>query len=144
RVKVPEIAAFNQRFIPHEHDAELGVDDAVLVLIAYAHHERRLSVQRTDHDRPAKGNARHRAREADKNYSSYNREQKDAAHDFDHANHMPIQRLRIHVAVADGGQSLDAEEEAVIKPPATGGACNAVRIDSVKRGEHQVERDVKG
>ena len=92
----------------------------------------------------AKGNARHRAREADKNYSGNNREQKDAAHDFDHADHMSVQRLRIHVAVADGGQSLDAKEEAVIKPPATGGACDAVRIDSVKGGEQQVERDVKG
>ena len=45
------------------------------------------------------------------------------------------------MAVADGGQSLDAEEEAVIKPPATGGACNTVRIDSVKGGEQQVERN---
>ena len=44
RVKIPEIASFNQRFIPHKHDAELGVDDAVLVLIADAHHERRLPI----------------------------------------------------------------------------------------------------
>ena len=38
---------------------------------------------------------------------------------------------------------MDTEEETVIKPPSTGGAGDAVRIDSVKRGEQEVERDVK-
>jgi hypothetical protein len=39
---------------------------------------------------------------------------------------------------------LDAKEEAIIKPPSTGGASDTVRVDSVKHGEQQVERDVKG
>ncbi len=56
----------------------------------------------------------------------------------------PYKRLRIHVAVADGRQRLHAEEETVIKPPATGGASDTVRVDSVKGGKQQVERDVKG
>src|SRR5262249_15435456 len=115
----------------------------MLVLIADAHHERRLSVQQTDYHRPAKGDPRYRAREAHENQPGNNREQKDAAHDFDHADHMAVQRLRIHVAVADSGQCLYTEEETIIKPLSTRGAGDAVALDSVKRGKQQVERNVK-
>src|SRR5262249_17612429 len=90
------------------------------------------------------GNARHRTREADKNQSGNHREQKYAAHDFEHADHMSVQRLRVHVAVADRGQRLHAKEEAVVKPLSTGGASDTVAVESVKRCEQQIERDVNG
>ena len=60
------------------------------------------------------------------------REQKYAAHDFDHADHVSVQRLRIHVAIANRGQRLHAEKEAIKKPMPTGAAGNTVLLADCK------------
>src|SRR5262245_26427129 len=55
---------------------------------------------------------------------------------------MSIERLRIHVAVADCGQCLHAEKEAIKKPTSTRATRNTLAIQTVKRREQQVQRDV--
>jgi hypothetical protein len=53
-----------------------------------------------------------------------------------------IERLRIHVAVAHGGQRLDAEKEAIEEPMSARAAGDSARLEAVKRGEKKVQRDV--
>ena len=47
------------------------------------------------------------------------------------------------MAVANGGQCLDAEKEAIKKPIPTSGAGNTVLLETVERGEQKVEPDIK-
>src|SRR5439155_21310860 len=54
-----------------------------------------------------------------------------------------VQRLRIHVPVANGGQRLHAEEEAIKKPMPTSAAGDAALLKTVKRGEKKIQADIK-
>jgi len=54
-----------------------------------------------------------------------------------------IERLRIHMAVAHSGQRLHTEEEAIKKPMPTGGASDTALLETIKRGEKKIERDIK-
>ena len=54
---------------------------------------------------------------------------------------MPVERLRIHVAIAHGGERLDAEEEAVEKPMG-GRSGNTVLAQAVKAGEKEIKPDI--
>src|SRR5207247_11091108 len=141
-VKVPEISAFRQRFIARKHDSKLSFDHAVLILVANTHHQRGATIQGRDYDRPAKHDTRNRSRETDKNQSGHDREQKHAGHDFDCADYVSVERLRVHVAVAHSGERLDAEEKAIEKPMPTGAAGDAVLLQAVKSGEEQIEADI--
>ena len=53
-----------------------------------------------------------------------------------------VERLRVHVAIAHGGQRLDAEKEAIKKPVPAGAAGDTVLLEIVKRGEKKIQRDV--
>jgi hypothetical protein len=55
---------------------------------------------------------------------------------------MSVKRLRIHVTVADGGQGLDTEEEAIEKPAGAGSSGDAVWVDAVKNGEEKIQADI--
>ena len=55
---------------------------------------------------------------------------------------MSVKRLRIHVAVADGGQRLDAEEEAIEKPVGAGSPGDAVWVDTIKNGKEKIQADI--
>src|SRR5262249_2520576 len=74
--------------------------------------------------------------------SGHDCEQENAAHDLNRADHMSIEGLRIHVAVADCGQCLYTEKEAIEKPASAGAARNTLTIQTVKRREQQVQHDV--
>ena len=54
------------------------------------------------------------------------------------ADDVTIKRLRIHMAIANGGQCLDAEKEVIKKPMPTSAAGNTVLLQTVKRGEKKV------
>src|SRR5262249_37238576 len=83
--------------------------------------------------------ARNRSRKPDENQAGHHREQEKAAHDFNCSNDVAIERLRIHMAVAHGGQCLDAEKETIKKPMPASAACDAALLETVKRGEEKVE-----
>ena len=55
---------------------------------------------------------------------------------------MSVKRLRIHVAIADGGERLHAEEKAVEKPTGAGSPGHAIRVDAIKNGEEKIQTDV--
>ena len=55
---------------------------------------------------------------------------------------MSVKRLRIHVAVANGGQRLDTEEEAIEEPVGAGSPGDTVWIDTIKNGEEQIQADI--
>ena len=55
---------------------------------------------------------------------------------------MSVKRLRIHVAVTDGGQRLDAEKEAVEKPAGAGSPGDAVCVDTIKNGKEKIQADI--
>src|SRR5262249_49126848 len=105
-IKVTEISAFNQRFVAREHDPELSLHHAVLIFIADSHHQRRLSIQRSNDYGIAEDDTRDRARKAHENEASHHRQQKYSRHDFYGGDHVSVKRLRIHVAVDHGGQRL--------------------------------------
>ena len=54
-----------------------------------------------------------RSREADKGEARQDGGECDPAHDLDRCDHMTVQGGRIHLAIADRSQRLDAEEEGV-------------------------------
>jgi hypothetical protein len=54
-----------------------------------------------------------------------------------------IQRLRIHMAIANSRQRLHAEKEAIKKPMPASAARDTVLLETVERGEKKVEPDVK-
>ena len=55
---------------------------------------------------------------------------------------MSVKRLRIHVAIANRGQRLDAEEEAIEKPVGAGSPGDAVWVDTIKSGKEQIQADI--
>ena len=134
-IKVAEISAFHQGFIAREHDPELGLHHAVLIFVADSDHQRRLPIQRRNDQGIAEHDSRDRARKAHEDEASHRCEQKYSGHDFDGRDHVSIKRLRIHVAVAHGGQRLHTEEEAIVKPTPASGAGDAVLLETIKRGE---------
>jgi len=141
-IKISEVSTFEQWLITRKHDSKLGFDHAVLILVANTHHQRGASIQGRDYDRPAKHDARNRSRETDENQSGHDREQKHAGHDFNCADDVSVERLRVHVAVAHSGERLDAEEKAIEKPMPTSAAGDAVLLQAVKSGEEQIESDI--
>ena len=55
---------------------------------------------------------------------------------------MSVKRLRIHVAVADGGQRLHTKEKAV-EEPMVGSSGDTVFAKTVKSGEKEIQSNVK-
>src|SRR4030095_530178 len=53
-VKVPEIAALEQRFVTRKHDSKLGFDQAVMILVANTHHQSGSAIQGRDYNCTAK------------------------------------------------------------------------------------------
>ena len=47
------------------------------------------------------------------------------------------------MAVAHGGQRLHTEKEAIKKPMPTGGASDTALLETIKRCEKKIERDIK-
>jgi len=142
-IKVAEIAAFEQRFIARKHDPELGFHHAVLIFITDADHQRRLPIQRRNDQGIAEHDTGDWTRKAHEDEAGHRCEQKNPSHDFNRRDDVGVQRLRIHVAVADGGQRLHAEEEAVKKPMSASAASDTVLLDTVKGGEKKIEPDIK-
>jgi len=142
-IKVAEIAAFDQGFIPRVHDPELRFHHAVLIFITDADHQRRLPIQPCNDQGIAEHDTCDRARKAHEDEAGHRCEQKNPSHDFNGRDDMGVQRLRIHVAVADRGQRLHAEEEAIKKPMPASAASDTVLLDTVKRGEKKIEPDIK-
>src|SRR5438105_1745353 len=68
--------------------------------------------------------------------------QENSGHDLDSADNMSENGLRIHVAVADCGQGLDAEEKTIEKPFRIRRAGDAVVVETVKKREKKIQRDV--
>ena len=56
---------------------------------------------------------------------------------------MTVERLRVHMAVANRGQRLYAEKEAIKEPMPAGAAGDTVWLETVKRGEEKIQGDVK-
>ena len=101
----------------------------VLARVGGAKHQRELAVDGT-HDRvPCEQKARSRAREARKHESGYEREHHETDEDLGHCHHMAVQGLRVHIPVAHGCQSFDAEEES---------AEEAGRIEVRDASRHEV------
>src|SRR5215472_5002061 len=137
-VEESEVATLEEWFIPGKLDPELRFDHAVLIFVADAHHQRRLSIQGRNHHRPAKHNPGDWSRKAHKNEAGHHSDQKYARHDFDHADDVAINGLRIHVAVADSRKRLNAEEEAIQQPFRSRRAANAVGVETVKKSENKI------
>jgi len=55
---------------------------------------------------------------------------------------MSIKRLRIHVAIADGGERLHAEKETIEKPVGAGSPGDAVWVDTIKNGKEKIQADI--
>ena len=55
---------------------------------------------------------------------------------------MSVKRLRIHVPVANRGQRLDAEEEAIEEPIGARSPGDAIWVDTIKNGKEKVQADV--
>ena len=55
---------------------------------------------------------------------------------------MSVKRLRVHVAVADGGERLHTEEEAIEKPAGAGSPGHAVWVDTIKNGKEKIQADI--
>ena len=94
-------------------------------------------LERNDHW-IAEHDARDRARKADKDQPSHDRQQKEAAHNFNGRDDVAIERLRIHVAIANSRQRLHAEKEAVKKPMPTSAPGDTVWLETVEGGEKKV------
>src|ERR1051325_11606796 len=69
-------------------------------------------------------------------------EQEHARHDLNRADNVTINRLRIHVAVADRRQRLHAEEKTIEKPFRRRCASDAPGIETVKERKEKVQPDV--
>src|SRR4029434_2204008 len=82
-----------------------------------------------------------RSRETDENQAGHDGEQKYTDHDFDGGNDVTVNSLRVHVAVANSGQGLDAEEEAV-EERMRRQPSNTVSTKAIKDGEEKVEPDI--
>jgi len=80
------------------------------------------------------------AREAGEGEPGHQRNQHDGDESFDRGDRMRVQRLRVHVAVADGRTRLDAEEEQVVEvaEPRVG---DRILAEPIEPGEHDIEGD---
>ena len=142
-IKIAKISAFDERLVAMQHDAKLGLDQAVVTHIADAHHQGRPAVQGRDDGRFTEQDAGNWSRESNEDETSHDGEEKYSAHDLDSRDDVAVQCLRIPMAVTDGGQGLDAEKERVEKW--TGPYSeNAVPTEHKKRREDEIEHDVNG
>ena len=76
-----------------------------------AQHKRRPSVEWSDYNRFAKQNARGRPGKAHEDETGHDREPEHPGDDFQSCNDVAVKSLRIHVAIANGGQRLHTEKE---------------------------------
>src|SRR6201993_4022034 len=112
-VKITEVSPFDERLVAMERDPKLGLDQAVVTNIADAHHEGGPAVQRRDDGGFTEHDAGNWSRESKEDEAGHDGEEKNSAHDLDGRDDVAVERLRIPMAVANRGQSLDAEKERI-------------------------------
>ena len=106
---------FGRRIREQGPHARLRDRNLVHALVGETHHQAALPVMRRDDGDIREKNAWADEREAHENERGEHRDREHAEEDFDARQHMPIGRLRMHVAIADSGVGLDREEEIVEK-----------------------------
>lgn len=141
-MKISEVPAFGQLLVARVHDPKFRFDHAVMVVVTDSYHQRRFPIQWADHHRFAEHDARDGSGETDENETGHDREQKHAGHDLDRADDVPVNRLRVHVSVADSRERLHAEEKTIEKPLRSCRARDAVVVETVKEGKEKVQRNV--
>ena len=85
--------------------------DDVLPGIGGTEHQHTLAIHRPDDGNPGKQETGGRSRETGKHHARDEGDTDHADEDFDGCDAVSVQGLRMHIAVTDGRQRLDAEEE---------------------------------
>src|SRR5262245_5976438 len=113
----------------------------MLTQIADAQHQGEPAVQRRDHNCLTERDKGSRPRKTDKANTGNDREEKHSGHDFNRRDNMAVERLWIHVSIANGGESLHTEEKRFDKR--TGfHPCDAILLEPIKLGEGEIEHDI--
>ena len=120
----------------------LSFVDVVVAKVGGAHHQCRRSVNLVDDCKAGKAHSRSGPRKAGENNSRHDREEKDSERDLDDDNHVRIKRYWIEIAVTDGRDRLDAEEEGAPERRRINGRVGGMDgcwVEPVKLCEQQVE-----
>jgi hypothetical protein len=126
----------------HENEMGLGLGDLVSPLVGDAQEQRRHAVESGDHHVPAEEHARGRAGELGEDEAGHEGQAEQADERLERHEQVRRQPPRRHLAVADGGHGLDAEEEGVGEV-AGSRLLDAVSDGEVAAGEEQVRAQVR-
>jgi len=142
-IKAAEMRAFAGRFVAHEHEVKFGLGHGLVAEVGDAEHEGGLAVERGANEVAAENDAGDRAGKANENEAGDNGHAEHADDDFDGGDDVAVKGIRIHVAIADGGDGLDTEEKSV-RPRARGHTVDAAGAEDVAEGKEKVDGEIDG
>jgi len=124
-----------------QHEVGLGLGDLVAALVRHPDEQRRDAVEAGDHHVAAEDHAGGGAGELGEDEARDERQAEEADERLDGHEQVRDEPARRHLAVADGGHGLDAEEEGVREAPGPR-LLDAVADGEVARREEQVRAEV--
>ncbi len=137
-LEAAELGPFDGDGVPRQGDGDFGLEDLVAPSVGGAEHQRRHAVEIVDHRNRAESHPRGRPRDPGEHKAGGQRHIDKPDEGFDGDDQVGGKAAREHVAVADGAERLDAEEEGV--PEVVGSqVIHPARGHQVERSEHQVD-----
>jgi hypothetical protein len=133
--------ALRRHLRAHEGDLGVGAEELVVALVGHAEHQRGRALVPPDDGDPAEQQPGGGSGEAGEHERRRERQARGADHRLDRDEHVREARLRVHLAVADRGHGLHAEEEGVGEG-AGPGLGDVALAPQVEQGEQHVDRGV--
>src|SRR5579883_2928223 len=137
-VEAADRLALGGRLVAREHRVNLGLDDLVAALVGHAEHEARHAVARRDDGHLREEHARGRTGELGEHEARDDRQAEQPDERLGCDQDVSAQGPRRPLAVPDGRQRLDAEEERIDERAGTG-VLDAVAAREIREREKRVD-----
>src|SRR5580692_2741382 len=140
-VESPNIVPLFGWLVENHHHAKFGFGHSVMTQVSNADHQIRITIKEPYGCNLARQDFGHRPVKTDKDEAGDNGHSKHSYHDFHGGDAVAIDRVRVHVTVANGGEIFDAEKE-TIQERAWMHFCDTVAAHNVQAGKDQVDYQV--
>src|SRR6516162_4359250 len=139
--KASHIVSFCSDGASKEDHTEIGLDHCVMSQVSHANHQIRHSIERRNHRDLTEMYSRSRSRKTHEDQAGDHRKPKHTVHDLEHGDQVSIDRVRIHVAVANGCKRFHAKEKSMEKRPGRH-LGDGVYVQHIQRSKNNIDKQV--